>query len=44
MKRNFIENYETPQVDVLEVEIEQGFAASNGWTNGEGYDDEQGIG
>ena len=29
MNRNFIENYETPQVDVLEVEIEQGFAASN---------------
>ena len=35
MKRNFIENYETPQVDVLEVEIEQGFAASN-----EGYGNE----
>ena len=29
MNRNFIENYETPQVDVLEVEIEQGFAASD---------------
>ena len=29
MNRKFIENYETPQVDVLEVEIEQGFAASN---------------
>ena len=35
MKRNFIENYETPQVDVLEVEIEQGFAASD--TSGEDW-------
>ena len=35
MNRNFIENYETPQVDVLEVEIEQGFAAS--YTSGEDW-------
>ena len=25
----FIENYEAPQVEIIEVEVEKGFAASN---------------
>lgn len=26
---DFIKNYEAPQVEILEVEVEKGFAASN---------------
>ena len=33
MKTEFFKNYEAPQVDVLEVEVEQGFAQSNGNTD-----------
>lgn len=34
-KENFNVNYDAPQVEVIEVEVEQGFAASNaeGWGN-----------
>ena len=35
--KNIIENYEAPQVEIVEVEVEKGFAVS-----GEGWDD--GIG
>ena len=27
-KKNFIENYEAPQVEIVEVEVEKGFATS----------------
>ena len=27
-KKNFIENYEAPQVEIVEVEVEKGFAVS----------------
>ena len=30
MKTDEIKNYEAPQVEIVEVEVEQGFAASNG--------------
>ena len=30
MKTNEILNYEAPQVKIIEVEVEQGFASSNG--------------
>ena len=29
MKTNEIKNYEAPQVEIVEVEVEQGFAVSN---------------
>ena len=29
-KRNYVENYEAPLVEVVEVEVEKGFAASYG--------------
>ena len=29
-KKNFIENYEAPQVEIVEVEVEKGFAVSGG--------------
>ena len=29
MKTNEILNYEAPQVEIIEVEVEKGFAASN---------------
>ena len=35
--KNIIKNYEAPQVEIVEVEVEKGFAVS-----GEGWDD--GIG
>ena len=32
MKTNEIKNYEAPQVEIVEMEVEQGFAASYpGW-------------
>lgn len=34
-KEIFIESYETPRVEVVEVEVEKGFAVSSG---GEGMD------
>ncbi len=34
-KENFIESYEAPRVEVVEVEVEKGFAVS-GDANGEG--------
>ena len=30
MKTNEIMNYEAPQVEIVEVEVEKGFATSNG--------------
>ena len=30
MNKNEFLNYEAPQVEVIEVEVEKGFAASNG--------------
>ena len=33
-KKNFIENYEAPQVEVVEVEVEKGFAVSSGGEDG----------
>jgi hypothetical protein len=30
MNQNEFMNYEAPQVEILEVEVEQGFATSNG--------------
>ena len=33
-KKNFIENYEAPQVEVVEVEVEKGFAVSSGGEGG----------
>ena len=30
MNKNDFLNYEAPQVEVIEVEVEKGFAASNG--------------
>lgn len=30
MKTNEILNYEAPQVEIIEVEVEKGFATSNG--------------
>lgn len=30
MKAKEILNYEAPQMEIIEVEVEQGFAASNG--------------
>lgn len=30
MKTNEILNYEAPQVEIIEVEVEQGFATSSG--------------
>ena len=28
-KKDFIKNYETPVVEIIEVEVEKGFATSN---------------
>ena len=39
MEKKIVKNYEAPQVEIIEVEIEAGFAASNGnepWENGWG--------
>ncbi len=33
-KKKFIENYEAPQVEVVEVEVEKGFAVSSGGEDG----------
>jgi DNA-binding response OmpR family regulator len=33
-KKNFIENYEAPQVEIVEVEVEKGFATSFGGEDG----------
>lgn len=35
----FIESYEAPQVEIIKVEVEKGFAASN-----EGWDETEGLG
>lgn len=34
-------SYESPQVEVIEVEVEKGFATSPGVVGTEGLDDEQ---
>ena len=34
-KRNAVLNYEVPQVEIIEVEVEQGFATSGGGENGD---------
>jgi hypothetical protein len=39
VKKNFVETYEVPFVEVVEVEVEKGFAASN-----EFVEDEEGQG
>lgn len=33
-KRNVVLNYEVPQVEIIEVEVEQGFATSGGGEGG----------
>ena len=33
-KKIFIESYEAPQVEVVEVEVEKGFAVSSGGEDG----------
>lgn len=33
-KENFIESYEAPKVEIMEVEVEKGFAASAGGEDG----------
>lgn len=35
-KANFKENYEAPNVEIIEVEVEQGFAASGSGTGEDG--------
>lgn len=35
--KKFADNYETPLVEVIEVEVEQGFAASNEGTGNENW-------
>lgn len=35
MNRNEILNYEAPQVEVIEVEVEKGFAISGQWFSNE---------
>ena len=35
-KENFIESYEAPRVEVVEVEVEKGFAVSDTRSGGEG--------
>lgn len=37
-KEVFIENYEAPCVEVVEVEVEKGFAVSSGGQDGEWQD------
>lgn len=37
MNKNEFLNYEAPQVEVIEVEVEKGFAASNGGIDDIGY-------
>ncbi len=34
-KKTELLNYETPQVEIIKVEVEQGFAASAGGENGD---------
>ena len=34
-KKNFIENYEAPQVEIVEVEVETGVATSFGGADGQ---------
>ena len=34
-KKNFIENYEAPRVEIVEVEVEKGFATSFGGEDGQ---------
>ena len=34
-KKNFIENYEAPQVEIVEVEVEKGYATSFGGEYGQ---------
>ena len=36
MKENSIETYEAPKVEIIEVEVEKGFATSGGGENGNG--------
>ncbi len=38
MKKNDTQAYEAPQVDIIEVEVEKGFALSGG-VNGSGIED-----
>lgn len=33
-KKNFIESYEAPRVEIVEVEVEKGFAVSGGGEGG----------
>ena len=39
IKKSFIEAYEVPEVEIVEVQVEKGFAASN-----EFVEDEEGLG
>ena len=41
MKEEQLSAYEAPQVEVIEVEVEKGFAASPGVVGAEGMDGEQ---
>ena len=44
MKEQNFMTYETPQVELIEVEVEQGFAASGGATgNTQGFREEDGA-
>ena len=31
MKKNYLNPYEAPALEIIEVKIEQGFAATDGW-------------
>ena len=37
-KKEFVANYEAPEVEVIEVEVEKGFAGSNGFEGEDGGD------